>query len=84
MADAAERRPNVLLIVSDDQRFDTIRALTNDEIQTPNLDRLVRNGFSLTHAFRAGRAPLTSHTVEPNLLRVNLCGLGNACLRFEL
>lgn len=39
---AAEPRPNVLLIVSDDQRADTISALGNDEIRTPHLDGLVR------------------------------------------
>ena len=47
--DAAER-PNVLLIVSDDQRPDTIAALGNDTIRTPNLDRLVARG---THFPRA-------------------------------
>ncbi len=50
-AEAAEtRRPNVLLIVSDDQRPDTIHALGNDIIQTPNLDRLVRRGLTFTRA----------------------------------
>jgi arylsulfatase len=33
--------PNVVFIFTDDQRFDTISALGNDEIDTPNLDRLV-------------------------------------------
>ena len=52
-ASAAER-PNVLVLVSDDQRFDTIHALGNSEIETPNLDRLVRDGFVFTHAFCMG------------------------------
>ena len=43
-------RPNVLLIVTDDQRPDTIAALGNDVIQTPNLDRLVREGTAMTRA----------------------------------
>ena len=43
-------RPNILLIVSDDQRPDTIAALGNDVIQTPNLDRLVREGTAFTRA----------------------------------
>lgn len=47
---AAERRPNVLLIVTDDQRFDTIQALSNATIRTPNLDRLVIRGTSFTRA----------------------------------
>lgn len=38
--------PNVLLIVSDDQRYDTIGALGNAHIHTPTLDGLVRAGFA--------------------------------------
>ena len=47
---AADRPPNVLLIVTDDQRPDTIHALGNDAIRTPNLDRLVREGTAFTRA----------------------------------
>jgi arylsulfatase A-like enzyme len=43
-------QPNVLLIVSDDQRPDTIHALGNTVIQTPSLDRLVREGLAFTRA----------------------------------
>ena len=46
----ALRKPNVLLIVSDDQRPDTIAALGNSHIQTPHLDRLVREGTAFTRA----------------------------------
>lgn len=42
--------PNVLVIVSDDQRPDTIHALGNPVIQTPNLDSLVRDGMTFTRA----------------------------------
>ena len=42
--------PNVLLIVSDDQRPDTIAALGNPVIETPNLDRLARRGSVFTNA----------------------------------
>ena len=51
---AAAPRPNILFLFSDDQRFDTIHALGNEEIQTPNLDRLVRRGTAFTHAFIMG------------------------------
>ncbi|HYF35281.1 MAG TPA: sulfatase-like hydrolase/transferase [Prosthecobacter sp.] len=44
-------RPNVLLIVTDDQRPDTIRALGNPAIETPNLDRLAARGTSFTRAY---------------------------------
>ena len=33
--------PNILFIMTDQQRFDTIAALGNSVIHTPNLDRLV-------------------------------------------
>ena len=36
-----KRRPNILVILTDDQRYDTINALGNHEIYTPNIDRLV-------------------------------------------
>jgi len=47
-------RPNVLFLFSDDQRWDTIAALGNDEIKTPNLDALVRRGTAFTHAYCMG------------------------------
>ena len=43
-------RPNVLLIVTDDQRPDTIAALGNEIIDTPNLDRLVKRGMTFEQA----------------------------------
>jgi len=43
--------PNILLVVSDDQRPDTIHALGNAIIETPTLDRLVSNGTSFTRAY---------------------------------
>ena len=39
-----QQRPNILLILTDQQRFDTIAALGNCIIKTPTLDRLVREG----------------------------------------
>ncbi len=50
----AGERPNFLFIISDDQAPDAIRALGNDEIQTPNLDRLVEQGTSFVNCFNQG------------------------------
>ena len=47
-------RPNVLIFFADDQRFDTIHALGNPRIQTPNLDRLVESGTAFTRAYIMG------------------------------
>ncbi len=43
--------PNILLIVADDQRPDTVHALGNAVIDTPNLDRLVARGTSFSRAY---------------------------------
>jgi hypothetical protein len=42
--------PNFVVIITDNQRFDTIAALGNPVIKTPNLDRLVRGGTTFTRA----------------------------------
>jgi choline-sulfatase len=48
---AASGQPNVLFIMTDQQRFDTIAALGNSDIYTPNLDRLAHRGVSFTNAY---------------------------------
>jgi len=45
---------NLIVLLADDQRFDTIRALGNRAISTPNLDRLVSNGVAFTHCHVMG------------------------------
>lgn len=45
---------NVLFILTDDQRFNTIAALNNSEIQTPNTDKLVKSGTTFTQAHIMG------------------------------
>src|SRR5213078_1271708 len=53
-AGAAETKPNILFIFADDQRADTIAALGNPIIKTPNLDRLVKRGVSFDRAYMQG------------------------------
>src|SRR5690606_26184597 len=43
--------PNILWIVTDQQRWNTIGALGNAFVKTPNLDRLVKQGVSFTKAY---------------------------------
>ncbi len=47
-------RPNVLFIFTDDQRADTLSALGNAHLQTPNLDRLVKRGLAFNRAYMQG------------------------------
>jgi len=51
---SGKERPNILLLLTDDQSFATIHALNNPQIQTPNLDRLVQRGTTFTHCFNQG------------------------------
>jgi arylsulfatase A-like enzyme len=46
-----ETRPNLLLILTDQQRWDTLGAGGNSAIHTPNLDRLAARGVSFGQAF---------------------------------
>lgn len=47
-------QPNILFIFADDQCFETIHALGYDEIETPNLDRLVQDGLTFRNAYNMG------------------------------
>lgn len=51
---SATSRLNVLFLFADDQRADTIAALGNPIIKTPNLDRLCHTGLAFTHAYMQG------------------------------
>ena len=44
-------RPNILWYCTDQQRFDTIKALGNPYVDTPNIDKLVESGVAFTHTY---------------------------------
>ena len=50
-ASDAERRPNVVVLVSDDHTFDALGCAGNGVVKTPNIDRLARDGVRFTRAF---------------------------------
>ena len=45
------KRPNVLILYTDQQRWDTLRCAGNPHIHTPNLDRLAQAGALFENAF---------------------------------
>lgn len=47
-------QPNILFIITDQQRYDTIAALGYDHMDTPNLDGLARSGVHFTQCHVAG------------------------------
>lgn len=48
----AAQRPNIIILLTDDQRYDSIGANNpNLEINTPHIDRLAREGVNFSNAF---------------------------------
>ncbi|UZO82308.1 sulfatase-like hydrolase/transferase [Aquimarina sp. ERC-38] len=49
-----KQKPNIVFIFTDDQTYSSIHALGNEEIITPTMDSLVREGTTLTHVYNMG------------------------------
>src|SRR5436305_137078 len=64
----ASRKPNVVFLFADDQRADTIGALGNPNIETPNLDQLVKSGFVFRNAYCLGANVPAVCTPSRNML----------------
>jgi arylsulfatase A-like enzyme len=47
-------RPNILILFTDDHRFNTLGFLGNEDIRTPNLDRLAAEGVAFRRAHVMG------------------------------
>jgi len=47
---AIERPPNIIFVLTDDQRFDEL-GFVNPVLNTPNIDRLARDGVHFSNAF---------------------------------
>ncbi|SNR30832.1 Arylsulfatase A [Lutibacter agarilyticus] len=47
-------KPNIVFIFTDDQTYSSIHELGNIEIITPNMDNLVKEGTTFTHAYNMG------------------------------
>jgi len=72
-------RPNILWYCTDQQRYDTIHALNNPHIHTPNIDTICKEGIVFARAyaqspictpsratFLTGRYPNTHHVHRNN------------------
>jgi choline-sulfatase len=53
-AQAAQLKSNVVLILADDQMWDSLGLLANSEVKTPNLDRLAAKGVAFSNAYNMG------------------------------
>src|ERR1041384_6885132 len=53
-APAADRKPNILVIVADDLGYGELSCQGNPQIPTPNVDSLARNGVRFTSGYVSG------------------------------
>ncbi|MBM4089501.1 MAG: hypothetical protein FJ276_08745 [Planctomycetes bacterium] len=53
--DAPTQKPNVVFILADDQRFDELACAGHPLINTPNIDRLAREGTLFENSFVSTR-----------------------------
>lgn len=72
---AAPKRPNFLVIVADDLGFSDISPF-GGEINTPNIDKLSKNGISFTD-FHAAAACSPSRAMIMTGTDHHIAGLGN-------
>ena len=48
------QKPNVLFLFTDDYTYRAVHALGNKQVITPNIDKLMADGTTLTHAYNMG------------------------------
>ncbi|MFS4446994.1 sulfatase-like hydrolase/transferase [Maribacter sp. 2307UL18-2] len=48
------KKPNIVFVFADDLTYTAIQALGNEEVRTPNLNRLVNQGTTFTHTYNMG------------------------------
>jgi len=71
-------KPNLLFIMTDQQRSDALSIAGNSVLETPNLDRLAKQGAYFKNAYSpcavccpARSSVLTGHTVEKTRMKTN-------------
>ena len=69
------KRPNIVFIITDQQRYDTIAALGFDHMITPNLDRLAARGTVFNNCFC--NAPVCAPSRIGLATGVHPCNLGS-------
>lgn len=74
------RRPNILILYTDQQRWDAVGANGNADIQTPHLDALATSGVSFTRAFVQNAVCMPSRASfltgqYPSTLRITQMGV---------
>ena len=85
-AEAADARPNIVLIMCDDMGFSDIGCY-GGSVETPNIDRLAREGMRFTQFYNNAKCTTTRASIltglyprfgKPGHLRENMVTLGEA------
>ncbi len=53
-AEDTSQAPNIVFLFADDLSYQAVRALGNEEVHTPNIDRLAQAGTTFTHTYNMG------------------------------
>lgn len=53
-SDGFQEKPNILFIFTDDQRYNTVSYTGDQNVITPNLDKLSQSGVTFTHSYNMG------------------------------
>jgi Arylsulfatase A and related enzymes len=78
-------RPDILFIMTDQQRFDTIAALGNSQIYPPNKDLLVRRGISFSNAYATCPVCVAArYTIRTGCEPATTCGRAEGLRRATL
>ena len=43
--DKTQSKPNIILIIADDQSYSTLPSLSNSEVHAPNIEKLAAQGY---------------------------------------
>ncbi len=62
-SEGKDSKPNLLFIMTDQQRFDAMGCAGNSIIETPNMDRVAREGVIFTNAYSANPVCVPSRAV---------------------
>ena len=79
-AEEAARRPNVLVILADDQGYADLGVQGCKDVPTPNIDSLARNGIRCTSGYVSGEENGTGPILAKQAIwvRLSLSGQGSS------
>ena len=75
-ADDAGSRPNIVFLLTDDQRDNTLGIMGHEWVETPNIDQLIRSGVRFNNAYIAEPTCSPSRTALFTGMRERVNGVG--------